>query len=334
MYDEIDISIVIPTYNRKPSLLRLLASLNKGIESVREVLIVDASEEKLETKELTGFSNLHIQYIQSEPSVCIQRNIGIQKAKGNWIFLCDDDLEVPVDYLSQLSDHIKSHAAAGAVSGLVLQKENNDWIAQYPVTSSVRLLLNFIFQLSMWGEIKCSSNNPLISKIKQYYSARGNHISKAGWPVLTDLSGDYFRTPVYGLGASVVKKEWLINSPYDEILDKNGIGDNYGVAIGFPAEGIHILTNAFVYHHLESVNRAPIANRYGRRVLAIHYFIKSSSRLKHVSTYWLLWSLLGSSFLNLLARNFSGSAAGLKSISIILVGRNPYLLRAKKKTNV
>src|SRR6185295_17891110 len=97
----------------------------------------------------------------------------------------------------------------------------------------------------------------------------------AGWPVITDFSGDFFITPVYGLGASVVGREWLLLSPYEELLDRHGIGDNYGVAMSFPVTGIHVLNNAFVYHHQEPANRLQRPLQYLRRVFALDYFIRT-----------------------------------------------------------
>jgi glycosyltransferase involved in cell wall biosynthesis len=334
MYNEVIISVVIPTCERKNSLLRLLLSLNKSIYPIHEVIIIDSGIESLHSEELRSFDNLKVQYLRSERSVCIQRNTGIQYATSPWIFLCDDDLEVPPEYLVQMNNHIKSYPSTGAVSGLVLQKENEKWDEQYPITSSARLVWNYIFQLSMWGEIRCDSNNFIIQKIKLFYSRKGNHISKAGWPVITNFAGEFFKTPVYGLGASVVKREWLLNSPYDEVLDANGIGDNYGVAMGFPSEGIHVLKNAFVYHHKEAINRPLNSNRHLRRILALQYFVKSMPALKHIPTRWFIWSLIGNLIPNILKGNGQIAYAILKSTFIVLLGKNPYFLGAKKKKKI
>ena len=332
--DDIIISIVIPTCDRKESLLRLLNSLTKSIYPIHEVLIIDSGNNNVLPDELKSFDNLQIRYLRSERSVCIQRNLGIRHATAPWIFLCDDDLEVPGEYLFRLANHIKSNGNAGAVSGRVLQWENEKWDEQYPITSSLRLLWNYIFQLSMWGEIKCNPANPIIAIVKRYYIRKGNHISKAGWPVVTDFTGEYFKTPIYGLGASLVKKEWLLNSPYDEVLDANGIGDNYGVAVGFPGEGIHVLKKALVYHHRETINRPMDSNRYLRRVLALHYFIKSKPSLNHIWTSWFLWSLIGNLVPNILSRKKQIVRAILKSAFNIILGKNPYALGAKNKQKV
>lgn len=327
------ISVVIPTCNRKARLLSLLQHLDRSAYPFEEVIIVDSGEELLRADDYGRFTNLIVHYLQSEKSVCIQRNIGIQKAVSPWIFLCDDDIEVPADYIRQLVNHIHVYKEAGAVTGMVLQKEKDEWVGTYPVTSAKTLLWNYIFQLSVWGEINCSNNNFIVKRIKQYYAQKGNHISKAGWPVLVNFSGEVVTSPVYGLGASLVKKEWLLQSPYDEVLDRHGIGDNYGVAVGFPIMGIHIVTNAFVYHHQEPINRLKRSLQFYRRTLALHYFIKTKPAVSTIKTRRLVWSLTGSGIGFMLRGDGVMLKAVLKSIRKIITSNNPYIkaFKANKK---
>jgi glycosyltransferase involved in cell wall biosynthesis len=325
----INISVVIPTCNRKKRLLSLLKNLNNSFYKVREVIIVDSGEDRPTSQEIKSFENLDIMLIQSVKSVCIQRNLGIKKAKAPWIFLCDDDIEVPTDYLQKLVQHIKEYKDVGAVSGLVLQKEHDDWKAKYSINSSYRLLWTFIFHLSIWGEINCSANNLVLRKIKKYYQQKGNHISKTGWPVITDFSGDFFSTPIYGLGAALIRKEWLTISFYDEALDRYGIGDNYGVAADFPQQ-IHVLTNACAFHHQESSNRLQKRLQYFRRVLALDYFRRTKKNLNHIKKRWLLWSLFGNLLGFVLGRNWIMMQPAVKAILIITFNINPYY-KAKRR---
>jgi len=328
------ISVVIPTCNRKLRLLSLLQNLNESSCPVHEVIVIDSGEDSISTNEFALFKNLSLRYIQSEKSVCVQRNTGIQKAASEWIFLCDDDIEIGKGYLEKLVSHISSNPEAGAVSGLWLQKEKGEWTATYPEHSALRLLWKFFFQLSIWGEINCSSNNFLLQRIRQHYKKKGNHISKAGWPVITDFSGDYFITPVYSLGASLVKKEWLLQSPFDEVLDRYGIGDNYGVTAGFPVAGIHVVNNALVYHHREPVNRLQRPLQYYRRALALDYFIKSKKELNRIKKRWLLWSLTGNLLDFILSGNRIMFKPAVKSIWKIASGPNPYRVAAKQSRKI
>lgn len=327
MQPALTVSVVVPTCNRKLSLLRLIESLTQSEYPLAEVIVVDSGDQQLAESELRAFTVFNLRYIKTtDRSVCVQRNIGVQQAISPWILLCDDDLEVPSDYVKKLVTHAIQTPVAGAISGFFLQKENGKWVEQYPVKSAGVLLWRFIFQLSIWGEINCEDRVILFTKaIKKYYRKKGNHISKAGWPVITDFSGQFFRTPVYTLGASLIKKQWLSNSPYDEILDPHGIGDNYGVAVGFPPEGIHILKTAFVYHHHEAANRIVRSSQYFRRALAIDYFIKTKKELKYISRVWFLWSLFGNMILFILSRNGMLVNVTFKLFTKILLGKNPYV---------
>jgi glycosyltransferase involved in cell wall biosynthesis len=320
----INVSVVIPTCNRKTRLLSLLKNLDQSIYPFHEIIVVDSGEDKLTVKDYKVFLNLNIIYANSEKSVCIQRNKGIAIAKSEWIFLCDDDIEVPADYLEKIAGHITEHPEAKAVSGLVLQLEQGKWTAKYHITSTADLLWRYIFNLGIWGEIYCKDNF-ISRRLKQFYTAKGNHISKAGWPIITDLSGEYFTTPLYGLGASIIKKEWLAKFPYDEILDNHGIGDNYGLSINYPKDSIHILNTAFVYHHHAQENRLQKSLSYYRRILALDYFRRTNKNISHVKKRWLLWSLTGNLLSFILAGDEKMIKAGLKSIMKILFGQNPYL---------
>lgn len=287
------VSVVIPTCNRVDSLKRLLATLDSSIYPLHEIVIVDSSAIPLNISDVT-ITKWSTRLFSSEASVCIQRNMGIQRAEGEWIFLCDDDIEVPADYVSTIMKHVGSHPEAGAVSGLVLQNNGpgGAWVYKYDVTSVRSLLFRFIFKLSIWGEIS-SSRNWFTASISRYYRKKGNHLTRAGWPVITNFAAPFFRTRYYGLGVALVKRQWLLSSPFDETLDPHGLGDNFGVAAGFPAEGIHVVTDATVFHHRHAENRLDKNESFFRRTVALYGFIRKNSERLRVHAGWFTWSVIG-----------------------------------------
>lgn len=129
----------------------MLRGLNNSTHPINEVIIVDSGEDRLLQTEYSVFGNLNIQYLTSEKSVCIQRNTGIRIARSGWIFLCDDDIELPSTYLQTLVDHINSHSDIGAVSGQWLQKEKDKWVATYPLHSVRSLLWRYFFSIGYMG---------------------------------------------------------------------------------------------------------------------------------------------------------------------------------------
>ena len=334
------ITAVIPTRNRPNHIRKVLATLQEQTRQADEIIIVDASDETeylVAIKE--SFSGLPLIYISSEPSVCIQRNMGVAKATGDWVFLCDDDIELDRNYLEKLEQYIVQHPDCGAIAGRLLQQEEDKWIDQYPVTGARDLIWRFIFQLSIWGDLQnvrstFSPVNLFLVYIKNFYSRRANSFTLAGWPLITSW-GASFQTTIYSLGADLIRRDWLLQSPYDEVLDPSGIGDNYGVAIGFPQErGIHVIDSTVAYHHRANENRLDRTLAYYRRVLALHYFIKKSGRFRKTTSLFYLWSLTGNTLLYLFKGNKKMIRANLKIIALILTDRNPYWLAFKKNEKV
>jgi glycosyltransferase involved in cell wall biosynthesis len=315
-------------------LLSLLRHLDQLSYPLEEVIIVDSGSEKLSPEEYHKFNNLHIRYMNSEQSVCIQRNKGIQKAASPWIFLCDDDIELPDDYLSVLIKYVNENREIGAVSGMWLQQEAGKWVSSYPIRSGFALLSKFIFQQGVWGEINYTGSNPLIKGIKKYYQRRGNHISKAGWPVNTSFSDEFIAFPVHTLGASLVKKEWLLQSAFDEFLDRYGIGDNYGVIAGFPFSKIYVTNKTSVCHHREPTNRLKSSLQYYRRILALDYFRRIGKTPPHVRKGWLIWSLIGNSLGFVVKGQWSMIRVTSRVISKILFNRNPYFKARKEELKI
>ena len=88
-----DISVIIPTYNRKNTLPRAVESvLNQAYKPVEIIVVDDGSTDG--TKE--WFSEMYplVHYIyQVNSGVSLARNTGINSARGDWIALLDSDDE-------------------------------------------------------------------------------------------------------------------------------------------------------------------------------------------------------------------------------------------------
>ena len=332
------VSIIIPTRNRKEYVYKVLYSIEHQTLLPDEIIIVDSSEDvSYQNGVIDRFRKLNVCFIQSEASVCIQRNKGIQAAKGDWILLLDDDIEIEKLYIEKLVQYCNRNPQCGAVAGRLMQQEGDVWVDQYPPPSYLSLLFKFIFQLPVWGHLSqdrfFSSRKFLARTMERYYRGRGNTFSKAGWPLITDWS-DSFTTSIYSLGANLLKRDWLIQSPYDEVLDRNGIGDNYGVAIGFPGcRPIHVVSEVRAFHFRASENRLQKEKAYVKRLYALHYFIGRSSRFNKSTIRWFNWSLIGNAVFFLIRKDLPQALSTIKVLTQIILGRNPYVLKQKKRKN-
>lgn len=325
------ISMVIPTCNRKQSLLNTLQSAALQTFPPAEIIIVDASAEPQGADTIArDFPTLPVRYFTSRPSVCVQRNLGVKLARHDYVFLCDDDVEMPADYLLKLATYLTGHNDAGVVSGLFLQKDQyGNWEYEYRSSSMVKCTWNFAFQLSCWGGFDLVKPGwlaaPLLARVKKWYKKRGNNYSLAGWPLLTAFSSPVTRTSVYTLGAALVKREWLLQSPFEEKLVPNGIGDNYGVTLNMPVEQpVHLLTGAFVWHHHAPENRLKSITAYRYRIFALHHFMKNSSRFNRGNRLFLYWSLLGNTLSQCFSLRFNLALTSLTTLFQIASGNNPY----------
>ena len=104
----------------------------------------------------------------------MQRNTGIRSAVGEFVLLCDDDIEMPEDYILRLTQHLKRCPAIGAITGRFLQKKGDKaWDDLYSPKTMMELLWKFIFQQTVWGEIDCVKTNfinrPLFKLIRYFY---------------------------------------------------------------------------------------------------------------------------------------------------------------------
>jgi hypothetical protein len=139
------------------------------------------------------------------------------------------------------------------------------------------------------------------------------------------MKGKVFQTAVYSLGTCMVRRNVLLESLYDEVLDPSGIGDNYGVAVGFPGDHpIHVLTTLNAYHHRSIVNRLEKPLSYFRRILALHYFIKKSECFPKSMAAWFQWSLIGNWMYFFFKGKTEMRKATSNAIRLILSGKNPY----------
>ena len=325
----ISVSAVIPTRNRPASLHRTLAALACQQRPPDEVIVLDASDAPPDAGALAGvYPELKLAHFHSAPSVCAQRNEGIRLAKSTHVLLLDDDVEVPSDYLLRLVAAVEQDPGIGAVTGVWSELDDAGHFSDaFPVPSFRNLLVAFIAQRSVWGNVDAAAGSALtrlpLSLLKRWYRRRGNTWSLAGWPLVTQVNAPIVRTAIYTLGSSLVRRDWLLRSPYEEQLGPYGIGDNYGVALGFPGERpITLLTDLVVRHHKEPTNRMDRVAAYYERVLALHYFMRRSSRFSSLNQISLVWSLLFNTADFALHGHGPSFRATIRALRAVVTGRN------------
>jgi glycosyltransferase involved in cell wall biosynthesis len=105
--DNPTISIVTPTFLRPEEVKGLLDNISKQVIQPLEVILVDgappgedATEEAV--RSLTGKYSFDVNYLRRDGGTAIQRNHGINVARGEFVAFVDDDVRLEPDFLLKI----------------------------------------------------------------------------------------------------------------------------------------------------------------------------------------------------------------------------------------
>lgn len=120
----IEVSLIIPTYNRSDILFRTIKSIAEQEYQPNEILVIDASLPFVSAKE-TWRNNLP--HLRSEivhvpannKGAAIQRNQGIALAKYNIIGFADDDIILEPGCFETLYNGLKHNAKCGGINATI-----------------------------------------------------------------------------------------------------------------------------------------------------------------------------------------------------------------------
>lgn len=106
------VSIIIPTFNSSNTISHCLKSIVKQRYNPIEIIVVDNFSTD-NTREIAEDFNTTIIEIKTERAKA--RNIGIQHAKGTYVFSLDSDMELEIDVIKECVNKIESIKNAGGV---------------------------------------------------------------------------------------------------------------------------------------------------------------------------------------------------------------------------
>lgn len=294
------VEVVIPTYKRLNNLAILLKSISLQTLLPKKVFVVYAGTSENKILQLVREFNLNIEIIESAPSVCKQRNLGIKKVSSKYVLLCDDDIELPINYIEVLYDFLensKNHfIATGEEYRLNKLKK---WSPLLPNCSHKQLWFGYFFSLPIWSDLTNSyyQENRLSTWISKQYLLKGNHISAAGWPIVSSFNKPVMESTIYGLGCSMIHAKELKKNLFNENMPQHGIGENYELAIKI--NGIHkkvaVLRDLYFKHYKVETNRLSQYRSYINRTLELKRVVHTSAYFNFKNKAYFQWSLIGNS---------------------------------------
>src|SRR5579859_3843130 len=122
--EQAKVSIVIPTYNRRNDLLRLLASFAKlNYSHTRlEIIVVDNASNLTETELRQAAGDIPLTLVAPPENLFCSggRLFGARAARGDYLFFIDDDNVLAPDCIGHLVDAFHEDAKLGVAAPLML----------------------------------------------------------------------------------------------------------------------------------------------------------------------------------------------------------------------
>lgn len=142
------ISVILPTYNNEETIFNSIRSiLNQSYKDFELIIINDCSTDK--TKQvIMSFDDSRIIYLENNKNLgrAKSRNIGIEKAKGNYIAVMDgDDISVTERFDIQLN-YLKKNPSIDLVASNIIFFKNNKVLGVSDVKTNSPRNLNFFLR--------------------------------------------------------------------------------------------------------------------------------------------------------------------------------------------
>lgn len=277
MYKELDISVIIPTYNRVDDLKVTLEALKKHLKDLREIIIVDQSTNKKTIELIRKIRNRKVKYIYSKiPSITIARNLGVKNTDKRTKIICfiDDDVSLGKNYFTEILKVFNSHKQARGVAAYVSSP-------QLSQIGYIEKLLMSLFFLS-FPEINKAR---IISAYGNTYPSKLSETMNSQW--LSGVNMNYLKSVFIG-----------------QKFDENLLGYTIAEDIDFSyrlnkrhLNSLFITPFASLIHRVSNVERSPTERMSYINQIDHFYFNFKNLNKNWRQKFIFLWSLIGISLL-------------------------------------
>jgi len=123
------VSVVVPTHNRKNAVTRCVESVLRSNYPHIEVIVVDDASTDGTFHHLSAlFPNVELIRLECEQMVSASRNAGCKHAKGEFVFLVDDDNVVHPNAITELVEAISDNPHAGIAGPIMYYLRDPDHV--------------------------------------------------------------------------------------------------------------------------------------------------------------------------------------------------------------
>ena len=260
------ISIIICTKGRVDDIKVVAKSLLTQTLLPFELIIVDGAKEKRIESEISSLidGKFNFYYVSSELGLTLQRNIGIEQAKGEIVYFLDDDVKLEEHNLEEILKVYQAYPEAGGVTGLITNMPR----------SYLRNTIQRFFMLP--------------------YSFGKGQMQPSGHPAWNHFNQNLTQVEfMYGAGMSFSHKVFQ-NLSFDENLKgyafMEDVDFSYRVSKKYP---IYQTPKAKMEHYQSQVLRDKIRNLKIMTIKYHHYLFKKNMPQKLSNKLAYLWSSIG-----------------------------------------
>lgn len=261
------ISLIICTYMRPKSVIKLLESISYQTRIPDEIIIVDSSTNNETTLILDKYvSNLNIKYFfvnEELRGLTKQRNFGISKVSKNMelISFLDDDIVLDKDYFLELFKAFQTHSDAIGVGGVTTNEVK--WV-NMDKSSDVS---SFCYDGWSRKEDKRYIIRKKLSLVSDMQPAintgYGNERSVGFLPP----SGKTYKVDFFMGGIASYKKEIFNKVSFSEFFEGYGLYEDKDFTLKCSKIGsLYVNTKAKCEHHHDPLGR-PNFYKYGKMVV-------------------------------------------------------------------
>ena len=267
-------SLIICTFQRQESLLRLLHALKSQTLYPDEIIIVDASFDRACEIAVCneGFENLHYHYVdESHRGLTKQRNYGISNVAENIQYVCffDDDIIPEPEYFENLIETYTHFPNALGVGGYIIE-EDIIWVhTGQPTTNSTK------FSFDGWqrkdpSRFVVRKRFGLDSNAAPGFSTGYSHGRSVSF---LPPSGKTYEVEQLMGGVSSFRKSVFEQHRFSTYFDGYGLYEDADFCLRVAKSGTLYLNTAAKVYHFHAAGGRPNQYKYGKMVVRNGYYV-------------------------------------------------------------
>ncbi|TRZ81152.1 glycosyltransferase family 2 protein [bacterium] len=309
-----DVSVVIPTFNREKDLEDVLNSILMQTKLPKQIIIVDDSD-NYDTRNL--FDLIHDKFLNKgittkyirkngNRGITASKNISILHATGDVVLFSDDDVVLDKEFIKELLDVYETHPDAIGVQGYIVNDYTRTHAHKYAQLSRI---IDNAYKIFLFERFEKDGCRILPSGNSTYPMYLPSRILKCQW-----ISG----TASY-------KKDVFSKFKFDEKLKKESLGEDrdfsYRIYKDHPTS-LYMTPYAKFFHKASPSKLHSECKIYVGTNYPVYLFLKNIDQTL-LNRFAFLWNNLGRLFINLVIMISKRQA---KSIAW-LIGSYMYLLK-------